>query len=160
MAERIKARKEGEEDEREARENAFDEGLIGPGGNVAVRVENVILISLEEGEESSKDGVCEQRGDKSTDGNEGMIDLNLMPLDCAPTCNLENASRDPSRQAIGLEGHSFEGQDASSVVSNLDSDPFNLRPIIEAISRERMAKKRGLGEMEEHVNVNLVMLRG
>ena len=150
MADRIRARKEREKDERKAREKAFDDGLIGPGGKVAEGVENVILISLEEEEVHPKVGMREQRGDKPMEEQRGMIDLNLVPLESGLCCNLETDCGVISGQMIGIGGHSFEGQEASSVVCTHDSDPFNLGPIIEAISRERTAKKRGLGEIEEH----------
>lgn len=53
IAERIRTRKAREEDEKEANEKAFDEGLIRLGGMVALEVKNVVLISLEKGEDDS-----------------------------------------------------------------------------------------------------------
>lgn len=56
IANNIRARKVREKEENEAREKAFDEGLIGLGGTVAAGVENVVLICLVESEEVSTRG--------------------------------------------------------------------------------------------------------
>ncbi|KAB2609295.1 hypothetical protein D8674_012463 [Pyrus ussuriensis x Pyrus communis] len=72
LAEKIRARKKWEEEERRATEKALDEGLIGPGGKVAPGIENVVLLSLEEVEEGSPEVV-------ETARTRVEIDLNLMP---------------------------------------------------------------------------------
>ena len=48
-----------------------------------------------------------------------------------------------------LGGQISEGQEGSSMVSNHDSDPFNLGPIIEAISKGNKTRKRNFGSLEE-----------
>ena len=87
LIERVRARKEREKSEREAREKAFDEGLIGPGGTVADGVENVVLLSLVEDELNSRNGRPVQREEIHPSEIEGLIDLNLVPMESGAICN-------------------------------------------------------------------------
>ena len=150
LAERIRARKEREEFERVAREKAFDEGLIGPGGKVAEGVENVVLISLEEEKVNPQEGDYMQSGDNQEGEQRGMFDLNSEPLEAVSNCNMMSAREGPGEQPTGSRGLFPEGQDMSSVGGNQDSDPFNLGPIIDAISKGTKSRKRGQGALELH----------
>lgn len=93
--------------------------MIGPGGTVALGLENVVLFSLDAVENDTRGG----------------FDLNLMPMDGALSGEWVGVvSRDESKLV--------------PVGGTQDSNPFNLGPIIKVISRERKMRKRGLKEVE------------
>ncbi|KAM1262966.1 hypothetical protein ACFX13_028699 [Malus domestica] len=142
VAEKMKCQRDMEEEARKDREKAFDAGLIGRGGEVAPGVANVILFELQEpvGYEVG-DGGCNQRGIQ--------VDLNV-PIDVedGPLQEEEQMVDDSSRE----QRQEGRGDVLVSIMGwggTQDSDPFNLGPIIDAISREHSRKKRRNDEIED-----------
>ncbi|KAM1018688.1 hypothetical protein ACFX2C_040285 [Malus domestica] len=142
VVEKMKCQRDMEEEARKDRERAFDAGLIGRGGEVAPGVANVILFELQEpvGDEVGDEG-CNQRGIQ--------VDLNV-PIDVEDGLlqgeeqMVDDSSREQRQGGKGDAPVSIMGWGGTQ-----DSDPFNLGPIIDAISREHSRKKRRNDEIED-----------
>ncbi|XP_070672186.1 uncharacterized protein [Malus domestica] len=125
-------RSEENERRRLEREKAFDAGLIGPGRFVTLGVGSVELLCHPEvvAGISENPPMLQQSKD---------IDLNI------PIMEVVEEGLAWALGRYGVEGD--VGQD----IASQDSDPFNLLPIIEAVSKGRM--KRGREAEEEDVAV-------
>ncbi|KAM1939414.1 hypothetical protein ACFX13_027261 [Malus domestica] len=138
LAEKIRRQRIEEENARQARESAFDAGLIGPGGVIA---DNAKHITLHEPPEQEA-----QRNVPSLSSDRGQsFDLNSEPL----------VVKDYDAEENNIEV-SFEGQkrEVTNTVDarDLEDDPFELVPIIEAVMNESKRKKRPFQEVE-HISV-------
>ncbi|KAM1563228.1 hypothetical protein ACFX10_037668 [Malus domestica] len=117
--------REREDNEHRAQEATFDAGLIGPGGVVAEGVENVVLKVHAKEEDGGKTVCVSQESGEA-------IDLNIVV---------------PRMDKTMLQNEGF-GQD-----NEQDLDPFDLTPIIEAISKEMKGKKWMNTEIECEIGV-------
>ncbi|KAM1135531.1 hypothetical protein ACFX19_045215 [Malus domestica] len=128
LAINIQRQRNEEEEARKARERAFDEGLIGPGGVVADGVEHVVLKEL-----------CEKE--------DGEMVTAKSSLECTKGFNLnvvmqttDEVEQDrPTRVNKPLEQMTDQtGREGTNTAS---SDPFDLEPIIKAVTKEQRRKK-------------------
>ncbi|KAM1937526.1 hypothetical protein FF1_015241 [Malus domestica] len=131
LAGKIRRQRLAEEEARSAREQAFDVGLIGPGGTVAAGAEHVVLNDHYE-QEGRVDSVSMTLNGDST------FDLNLVP-GVGEDGDSVTARRREARDGWG---------GGSGCDSAKDDDPFELEAIIEAVMNEKTGKKRSAREVE------------
>ncbi|KAM1040975.1 hypothetical protein TB1_029547 [Malus domestica] len=134
LAEKIRNQRIEEENARQARESAFDAGLIGPGGVIA---DNATHITLHE------PPVMEARLDAPSWSSERgqSFDLNSEPLP------VEEEHTTVNNTEVSLEEQKREVT-YTVEVREMEDDPFELVPIIEAVMKDSKRKKRTLQEVE------------
>ncbi|KAM1578775.1 hypothetical protein ACFX11_040812 [Malus domestica] len=114
--------------ERQAKEKAFDERLIGPGGTWAQRVKNVVLFCLNKDENDLGGVVGSEKHDVGIDLNFLLVE-GVIGSDNEESYN-QNVMGDERLGTLKLV----------PMGGTQDSDPFNMGPIIKAIYRERNVK--------------------
>ncbi|KAM1292011.1 hypothetical protein EV2_019582 [Malus domestica] len=134
LAEKIRTQRIEEENARQARESAFDAGLIGPGEVIADNAKHITLHEPPELEARlNVPSLSSDRGQS--------FDLNSEPIGVedydAEENNIEVSSEGQKREVINTP----EAKD-------LEDDPFELVPIIEAVMNESRRKKRPFQEVE------------
>lgn len=133
LANKIRHQKLAEEKARKAREEAFDAGLIGPGGVISAETENVVLHELQEQGDDRIDSYVPKAAGQG-------FDLNFEPN--APD-GMECSKTDMGEQ-VEEQGN---GDGDGNTAKDWDDDPFELVPIIEAGMIEQNRKKRNFQEL-------------
>ncbi|KAM1444527.1 hypothetical protein ACFX2I_040666 [Malus domestica] len=117
--------------ERQTKEKAFDERLIGPGGTWAQRVQNVVLFCLNKAENDLGGVVGSEEHDVG-------IDLNFLPFE-----GVIGSDNEESYDQNVMGDERLGTLKLVLMGGTQDSDPFNVGPIIKVISRKRNVKSGG-----------------
>ncbi|KAM1078396.1 hypothetical protein ACFX19_026072 [Malus domestica] len=130
MAEKIRNQRVEEENARKARESAFDAGLIGLGGVIAEDAKHITLHEpLELEARLTVPSLSSELGQS--------FDLNSEPI------GVEDHEADGNNYEEGFEGQTREVINFLEA-KDIEGDPFELAPIIEAVMNESKRKKKTL----------------
>ncbi|KAM1056803.1 hypothetical protein ACFX13_030918 [Malus domestica] len=138
LADKIRSQRIEEENARQARESAFDAGLIGPGGVIADNAKHITLH--EPPEQEARLTVASLSSDQGQS-----FDLNSEPL------VVEDNDDEEINTEVSFEGQKREATNTAET-RELEDDPFELVPIIEAVMNESKRKKRTFKDVE-HISV-------
>ncbi|KAM2009144.1 hypothetical protein ACFX16_003954 [Malus domestica] len=139
LATKIRNQRKGEEIAREARELAFDAGLIGSGGVVAHGAEHITLHDPPEHE-------AWMPVPEVSPENEQGFDLNVEP-DIAGV-----GAFVVTEGGVTIADKTNEELSAGNG-KHIDDDPFDLEEIIEAVTKENKSRKRSFRDVESTVPV-------